>query len=252
MGKAKLIVAAAIFGLLAAPASGQGFLKKLEDATGGGLGKLGIGGSGSSSVGSLTDGEIGNGLKEALRVGTERLVGQLGSSGGFTNDPQVRIPLPDSLKKVQSALSRFGMSGMADDLELRLNKAAEVATPKARKLFFDSISTMTLEDIQKIYKGPKDSATQFFRGKMTTPLKGEFRPIVNSSLSDVGAISSYDKMMGQYKALPFVPDVKADLVNHVLDKAIAGIFLYLGREEAAIRENPAKQTTALLKKVFGK
>jgi hypothetical protein len=48
-----------------------------------------------------------------------------------------------------------------------------------------------------------------------------------------------------------VPDVKADLVNHVLDKAIAGIFIYLGREEAAIRDNPAKQTTAILKKVFG-
>lgn len=59
-------------------------------------------------------------------------------------------------------------------------------------------------------------------------------------------------MIGQYKALPFVPDVKADLVDHVLDRAIAGIFLYLGREEAAIRENPAKRTTELLKKVFAK
>jgi hypothetical protein len=52
--------------------------------------------------------------------------------------------------------------------------------------------------------------------------------------------------------LPFVPDVKADLTNHVLEKAIAGIFLYLGKEEAAIRENPAKRTTELLKKVFAK
>lgn len=251
MGMAKLVTAALVVGLMAAPASGQGFLKKLEDATGG-LNKLGIGGGGSNSTGSLTNVEIGNGLKEALRVGTERLVGQLGSANGFNNDPEVHIPLPGSLKKVQSALSRFGMSGMADDLELRLNRAAEAATPKAKKLFFDSISSMTLDDVQKIYKGPKDSATQFFRGKMSDPLKGEFRPIVNSSLADVGAIDSYDKMMGQYKSLPFVPDVKADLVNHVLDKAIAGIFIYLGREEAAIRENPAKQTTALLKKVFGK
>jgi hypothetical protein len=29
------------------------------------------------------------------------------------------------------------------------------------------------------------------------------------------------------------------------------VFLYLAQEEAAIRQNPAKQTTALLKKVFG-
>lgn len=251
MGKAKMMAAVLVFGLAAGPASGQGFLKKLEDATGGGLNKFGLGG-GNKSTSSLTNTEIGNGLKEALRVGTERLVGQLGSANGFNNDPQVHIPLPDTLKKVQSALGRFGMSGMADDLELRLNRAAEAATPKAKKLFFDSISSMTLDDVRKIYEGPKDSATQFFRGKMTTPLKGEFRPIVNASLAEVGAIRSYDQMMGQYKSLPFVPDVKADLVNHVLDKAIAGIFLYLGREEAAIRENPAKQTTALLKKVFGK
>ncbi|MGB0629365.1 MAG: DUF4197 domain-containing protein [Alphaproteobacteria bacterium] len=87
---------------------------------------------------------------------------------------------------------------------------------------------------------------------MTNPLKGEFRPVVDRSLADVGAIQSYDRMIGQYKSLPFVPDVKADLVDHVLDKAIAGIFLYLGKEEAAIRENPAKRTTELLKKVFAK
>lgn len=110
---------------------------------------------------------------------------------------------------------------------------------------------MNLDDVQKIWKGTKNAATRFFQGKMTTPLKGEFRPIVNASLADVGAVASYEKMMGHYKSLPFVPDVKADLVNHVLDKAIAGIFIYLGREEEAIRDNPAKQTTAILKKVFG-
>ena len=78
------------------------------------------------------------------------------------------------------------------------------------------------------------------------------KPIVNSQLSQVGAIRAYDKMIGQYKSIPFVPDAKANLTNHVLDKAIPGVFLYLGREEAAIRENPAKRTTQRLKKVFGR
>jgi len=48
-----------------------------------------------------------------------------------------------------------------------------------------------------------------------------------------------------------VPDAKVDLTGYVLDKAMAGIFLYLGREEAAIRANPAARSTELLKKVFG-
>ena len=251
MGKAGILAAAMAIAPVAAPASGQGFLKQLEDATGGLGSKFGLGGS-SSPVGALSNDEIGKGTKEALRVGTERLVGQLGSANGFSGDPQVRIPLPATLKKVQSTLSRFGMSGMADDLELRLNRAAEAATPKAKKLFGDAITAMTLEDVRKILNGPSDSATRFFQGKMTSPLKAEFKPIVNASLADVGAINSYDKMMGQYKALPFVPDVKADLTNHVLEKAIAGIFLYLGKEEAAIRADSAKRTTELLKKVFTK
>lgn len=247
MGKAKILAIAAAIALSAGPASGQGFLKHMQDVTG----KLGIGG-GNNAAGALSNDEIGKGIKEALRVGTERLVGQLGSVNGFSGDPQVRIPLPDTLKRVQSALSRFGMSGMADDLELRLNRAAEAATPKAKKLFGDAITAMTLEDVRKILNGPENSATQFFQGKMTSPLKAEFKPIVNASLADVGAINSYDKMMGQYKSLPFVPDVKADLTNHVLEKAVAGIFLYLGKEEAAIRKDPAKRTTELLKKVFAK
>jgi hypothetical protein len=55
---------------------------------------------------------------------------------------------------------------------------------------------MTLEDVKKILNGPSNSATRFFQGKMTSPLKAEFKPIVNASLDDVGAINSYDKMMG--------------------------------------------------------
>lgn len=144
------------------------------------------------------------------------------------------------------------MSSLTDDLELRLNRAAEAAVPKASKLFGDAIAAMTIDDAKAILNGPKDSATQYFKSKMSGPLMGEMKPIVDSQLSQVGAIASYDKMIGQYKTIPFVPDAKANLTNHVLEKAIAGVFLYLGREEAAIRENPAKRTTDLLKKVFSR
>jgi hypothetical protein len=147
-------------------------------------------------------------------------------------------------------LGKFGMSALVDDVELKLNRAAEAAVPKAKKLFGHAISEMSIEDAKKILDGPKDSATRYFQSKMSAPLARDMKPIVDSQLSQVGAIQAYDKMIGQYKSIPFVPDAKANLTQHVLDKAIAGVFLYLGREEAAIRENPAKRTTELLKKVF--
>ncbi|MQA66621.1 MAG: DUF4197 family protein [Alphaproteobacteria bacterium] len=213
----------------------------------------GFGGDSAPGGGAagLSSGEIASGLQEALRVGAERVVGTLGRTDGFNKAPDVHIPLPGSLKKVQSALAKVGMSSLADDLELRLNRAAETAVPKAQKLFTGAISQMTIDDAKKILNGPKDSATQYFRSKMGAPLAADIKPIVDGQLAEAGAVAAYDRMMGQYKSIPFVPDAKANLTEYVVGKAVDGVFLYLGKEEAAIRENPAKRTTELLKKVFG-
>ena len=205
----------------------------------------------STGGGALGTAEIAGGLREALTVGVRRVVGTLGVRDGFLNRPDVRIPLPDSLRRVQSALSRVGMGETGKDLEVRLNRAAETAVPKVEKLFVDAVAQMTLDDARKILNGPKDAATQYFRGKMATPLAKEMQPVVDRQLSEVGAVQTYERMTADYRKLPFVPDVKADLTRHVLEKAIGGIFLYLGREEASIRDNPAKRTTDLLRKVFG-
>jgi hypothetical protein len=200
---------------------------------------------------SLRDSEIARGLKEALRVGSDRVVGALGRTDGFNKSPDAHIPLPSSLQTAKKVLDAVGAGAVAEDLELRLNRAAEAAVPKARKLFGDAIAAMTLDDARAILNGPNDSATRYFRGKMSAPLAADMRPIVDAELARTGAIQSYDRMLGQYKTMPFVPDVKANLTDYVLGKAIDGVFLYLGREEAAIRENPAKRTTDLLRRVFG-
>jgi hypothetical protein len=199
----------------------------------------------------LSNDEIASGLKEALTVGTARVVEQLGQKGGFSDDNAIHIPLPQSFATVQSALSKIGMSSLLDDLELKLNRAAEEAVPRAKSLFMTAIMEMTLDDVIDIYKGPEDAATQYFRGKMSGPLADEMRPIVKNTLADVGALDAYENAIGRYKALPFVPDVKADLTGHVVEKGMDGIFYYMAKEEAAIRQNPAKRTTELLKRVFG-
>lgn len=206
----------------------------------------------SSSSSSLSEAEIGSGLKEALTIGSGNVVSQLGKSGGFSQDKAVYIPLPENLKKVRSAMKLVGMDGMLDDLELKLNQAAEVATPKAKSHFIGAIKQMSLTDARNILSGPDDAATRYFQSKMSAPLAEEMTPIVAESLSQVGAVKQYDAVMAQYSDIPFVPDVKSDLNNYVVNKAMDGIFHYLAVEEAAIRQNPVKRSTALLKKVFAK
>ncbi len=200
---------------------------------------------------SLSNADIASGLKDALRVGSEHVVVQLGTSNGFQADPNIHIPLPKNLKRVKSTLSKVGQSRVMDDLELKLNRAAEVATPKARKIFGAAIRGMSFNDARNIFNGPDDAATTYFKGKMSAPLSTEMQPVITHALAQVGAIQAYDRVMGKYKALPFVPDVSADLTKHVLDLALNGIFYYMAIEEAAIRKDPVKRTTDILKKVFG-
>lgn len=216
-------------------------------------GKAWLDGAGEQLTGAsgLTTGEISAGLQEALRVATERVVYQLGRSDGFNGDPRIHIPLPETLATVKSTLGRLGMSSTLDDLELRLNRAAEAATARAKPVFWSAISQMSLEDVRGIYDGPDDAATRYFQQKMSPQLAQEMEPIVDQALAEAGAVKSYERIMGRYRSLPFVPDAKANLTEYVVERGMDGIFYYLAREEAAIRQDPAKRTTELLQRVFG-
>lgn len=217
---------------------GTGILKTLQTGT-------------ETGQPALTLDEISKGFKEALGLSADRVVNQLGEPDGFNTDSNVHIPLPAKLNTVKNMLEQVGMSPLLEELELKLNRAAETATPKAKSLFVQSISAMTFEDVKSIYNGPDDAATQYFREKMSPALAQEMTPIVKDSLSEVGAIKAYDSVMEQYRSLPLVPDVKANLTDYAVTKAMDGIFFYIAREEAAIRQDPAKRTTDLLKRVFG-
>lgn len=198
----------------------------------------------------LTQDEISQGLRQALTLSSEKVVGQLGQQGGFLNDKNIHIPLPGSLAQVDRVLGRFGMSSLTDELEVRLNSAAEVATPKAKKLFIEAISDMTIDDAKGILTGPEDAATSYLRAKMGPELEKEMRPIVQRALGQSGAMKAYDAALKDYDKIPYMPDVKADLRSYVVDKALDGIFFYVAQEEAAIRANPVERSTDLLKKVF--
>ena len=213
-------------------------------------------GAGSVLQGVLTGGALGQneiaaGLKEALKVGTDRVVDDLGQEDGFFADPKVHIPLPKLLAQAQSSLRLIGASALVDDLELRINRAAEQATPIAKDIFWSAITGLTFEDVNAIYQGPNDAATRYLERTTREQLNEAMRPIVDDALAKAGAVAAYDAVIEQAKVAPFLPDLKTDLTNHVLGRAMNGMFAYLATEEAAIREDPVKRTTALLKRVFG-
>jgi len=196
--------------------------------------------------------DMSGAFKQALTMGVDSVINRLGTAGGFSEDDAIRIPLPKNLNKVAKLLKKVGYSEPVDELQLKMNQAAETAVPIAKDLFVAAIKEMTFEDVKVIYKGEDDSATQYFKLKMTESLKEKMNPIVENSLSEVGAIQSLNKVMKKYEDIPFVSEVNPNLTDYVVEKGIDGVFFYLAKQEASIRQDPAKQTTELLKKVFGK
>jgi len=201
--------------------------------------------------GELSVNEISRGLKEALSVGSQRVVQQLGQSDGFNADPIARIPLPKALDRARDVAAKVGLASSFDSLQVRLNRAAEDATPKAKSLFIGAIRQLTLADAKAILSGPDDAATQYFRGAMGPQLATAMRPIVDDSLAQVGAVRAFNQLLSQYRQIPFAPPVEADLTDHVVTLGMDGIFHYIATEEKAIRNDPVARTTALLRRVFG-
>ncbi|MFT5895368.1 MAG: hypothetical protein ACI8VW_002242 [bacterium] len=222
---------------------------KLDDLKA--IAEAALAGDSSSAAGALSIDEITRGLKEALITGSNAVVSQLGASKGFSADPAIRIPLPKSLVKARDLAKKVGLEGTFDDLELKLNEAAEEATPKAKALFVNAIKDMSVDDAKGILQGPDNAATEYFRGKTGASLQEQMRPIVDSALAKVGAVASFNSLLSKYNSIPLAPKVDADLTSHVVDEGSDGIFYYLAQEEKAIRENPLKRTSQILQRVFG-
>lgn len=202
---------------------------------------------------SLSEGQIGGGLRDALRVASQRVVGRLGKTDGFNGDPAIRIPLPGPVETVAGPLKSIGASGIIDDLQLKMNRAAEQAAPKALSIFTDAVSKMSIDDARGILQGPNDAATQYFRRKASDDLTASFTPIVDRSLSGTGAVQAFHSVQSKASGLPFVGGNLSsfNLTNFTVGKALEGLFHYLAVEEEAIRTNPVARSTDLLKKVFG-
>lgn len=204
-------------------------------------------------AGALSQRDASTGLKEALSNGVVAVTNRLGRTDGFFRDPKVHIPLPSTLASAQRGLRPLGMSAPLDDLELKLNRAAEAAMPQAKTLFLDAVRGMTFSDAVSIVKGGDDSATRYLRQKTQTRLADLLTPHMQHALEQSGAFTALDAAVSRSRINPGTlgQNLRADLVNFAVAKALDGAFGYISEEERAIRHDPAKRTSDILRRVFG-
>jgi len=201
---------------------------------------------------TLTNGEIVDGLKQALSVGTQNAVAYVSKTDGYFSNPQIKIPLPEKFRKAEDLLRTTGFGKEVDAFELSMNRAAEKAAPLAIDIFKTAITRMSFSDARRILDGPDNAATAYFKDATFARLQETFKPIVQKAMAQVGVTRSFQDLNSKLSAIPFANRLSFDLDQYTTDKGLGGLFFMLAQEERKIRQNPTARVTDLLKKVFAK
>jgi len=207
---------------------------------------------GSPASGGPNNDTVVSGLKEALAIGTENAVKNVSQVDGYFGNKMIKVLMPEKIQKVADVLRKVGYQKEVDDFVLSMNRAAEKAAPKAVSYFSGAIREMSIEDARGILNGGDTAATKFFEKKTRDKIYNEFKPIVSSSMNEVGVTRSYKNMMARYESIPFMDKQSLDLDHYVTNKSLDGLYYMVGQEEKKIRTDPAARVTDLLKTVFGK
>ncbi len=204
-----------------------------------------------SGGGALSQGEIANGLKEALQKGINIGADLASKENGYLGNPKIKIPFPPDVQRVESALRNVGLGNEVDKFVTALNRGAEEAAKDAKPIFMAAIKNMTITDAIGILKGEKNAATQYLIRTTSPELLAAFMPVVEKALEKTQATKYYTDLATTYNKIPLTKKVNPDLKGYATQKAVDGLFMLIADEEAKIRENPLERTTELLKRVFG-
>ena len=210
-----------------------------------------ISGTAAAGLADITNADATSGLRQALNDGSIAAVAKLGVQNGFFANPQVKIPLPPSLKKVEGALRLAGMRKQADELVLSMNRAAEAAVPEAKQLLTDAVKKMSVQDAKKILTGGDTAGTEYFKRTTEKQLAQRFLPIVKKATDRVGLAQQYNSLAGQGAQLGLIQKDQATIEGYVTQKALDGLYFMIAEQEKAFRKDPLGASSDIVKKVFG-
>lgn len=162
----------------------------------------------------LSEGEIIEGLKTALNVGSDSASTNLSVINGYYGNPLVKIPLPPEIESIRNEIngnstlalisSTIGLEGIFEDVVLSVNRSAESAAKEAAPIFKNAITGLTISQGWDILHGKvpaKSTSTEAFDSTAATnylsqqtydPLTDLYAPKINTALDKdlVGGFSA--------------------------------------------------------------
>ena len=218
--------------------------------------ELGLGDIGEVELSEET---IIEGLRQALKVGSDTAVTGLNKSDGYYKDEAVKIFLPEEAQVVYGYLSYLPTDIVEQNI-MAINRAAEDAAKEATPIFVNAITDLTIQDGFDILHGEDTAATKYLKGKTYQELYYAFKPKIDVSLNKelilgISAENMYSKLINTYNTASlngflFDKITTNSLSEHATNRALTGLFRKVADEETLIRKDPIHRVTEILEKVF--
>ncbi len=219
-----------------------------------------------SKTSQLSNTEITDGLKEALKIGTDSATAHLSAVDGYLKDAAVKIGLPSEAKPITDNIAIIpGGSDLIAEIVVRINRVAENAAKDAAPIFTRAIQEMDLANAMQILKGSENAATIYFEQKTSKQLSDLYRPKIQESLNKnlVAGVSTQQSWSDITKTWNQIADspigkmtgmksVAINLEDYILQQALKGLFLKIAEREKMIRTDVKARSSSLLQRVFKK
>lgn len=207
--------------------------------------------AGTANAPAISEHDAGSALRQALNDGAAAAVAMLSAENGYFGNPQVRIPLPPALQRIESALRFAGLKRQTDELVLAMNRAAESAIGEAKPLLLDAVRRLSVQDAQQIIAGGDTAATAYFRRTTEAQLTQRLLPIVRKMTARAGLAEQYNNIAKQGVQIGLLKSDQGNIDTYVTAKALDGLYATVAEQEKALRQNPARAASAIVRKVFG-
>ncbi len=147
----------------------------------------------NKSENGLSEAEIVEGLKTALKIGTDSSVTVLSAVNGYYGDNLVKIFLPPEAEPMLLYIDQIediAGSGYVEQTILSINRSAEEAAKEAKPIFVNAITGMSIQDGLNILQGKSTSksdfdsiaATNYLKANTYNDLTGLYAPKIDATL----------------------------------------------------------------------
>jgi Protein of unknown function (DUF4197) len=187
-------------------------------------------------------------IRRLLTLSSQRAFARLLTDEGFFRDDVARIQPPPQLggATLTATLAvALGTRAVQDRLLRVVNRAAGEGARRAAPAVYDSIRDMRIDDALAIARGGPTAATDYLQRTTGERIFDAIFPGVGEALrlAENGVIQ---------RALQFATGINfAGLQADVTRKTAAALYAAIGREEAAIRSDPASADDPLLAAMLG-